>query len=115
VLADHWDKGWRAYVNDIEVPIYRVNYVLRGVRVDSGASTIRFIYASASFSLGLAISAGGGIGWLAWAFIFVRRLPKGMEEVPKSRPSKNRIPLPEFAADQRTINTPSGEFPNSRR
>jgi hypothetical protein len=71
ILADRWDRGWRAYVNEAEVPILRVNHALRGVRVDTGESTIRFAYEPATLYRGLAISVIGGIGSLAWIAIVV--------------------------------------------
>ncbi len=49
VLADRWDAGWRAYVNDVEVPILRVNHAVRGVLAGPGTSTIRFVYLPAGF------------------------------------------------------------------
>jgi hypothetical protein len=75
VLADRWDSGWRAYVNDIEVPILRVNHALRGVVVGPGTSTIRFVYLPAKFFIGFIFTAAGGICILAWmaAAIFWRR------------------------------------------
>jgi hypothetical protein len=71
VLADRWDSGWRAYVNDVEVPILRVNHAIRGVLVNPGASTIRFEYLPSDFFLGLAFTAAGGICLLAWVGIVV--------------------------------------------
>jgi hypothetical protein len=91
VLADRWDKGWRGYINNREVPIMRVNHALRGVPVDSGISTIRFVYSPASLKLGLVISAAGGICWLVWAFGFVQRNSKQVfpdNETPVSPPKR---------------------------
>jgi uncharacterized membrane protein YfhO len=73
VLADRWDSGWRAYVNDVEVPILRVNHAVRGVLVGPGTSTIRFVYLPAGFFVGLAITAAGGICLLTWACVLVFR------------------------------------------
>jgi hypothetical protein len=71
VLADRWDAGWRAYVNDVEVPILRVNHAVRGVLAGPGTSTIRFDYFPPGFFLGLAITAAGGICLLAWACVII--------------------------------------------
>ena len=73
VLADRWDSGWRAYVNDAEVPIIRVNHAVRGVLVGSGASTIRFVYLPAGFFVGIVITAAGGICLLTWACVLIFR------------------------------------------
>jgi hypothetical protein len=66
VLADRFDRGWKAYVNETEVSIWRVNHALRGVRVGPGESTIRFVYKPESLRRGFAISGVAGITWLAW-------------------------------------------------
>lgn len=73
VLADRWDSGWRAYVNDIEVPVLRVNHAVRGVLAGPGTSTIRFVYMPSGFFVGLAITAAGGICLLLWAGFIVFR------------------------------------------
>ncbi len=75
VLADRWDSGWRAYVNDTEVSILRVNHALRGILLDPGTSTIRFVYLPTDFFLGFTITAAGGLCLLAWAgaIIFWKR------------------------------------------
>ena len=73
VLADRWDSGWRAYVNDAEVPILRVNHALRGVVAGPGASTIRFVYLPTGFLLGLAITTPAAICILIWAGLLISR------------------------------------------
>ncbi len=45
VFSEIWyDKGWKAYIDNTEVPIYKVNYALRGVLVPPGrhAITMKF-------------------------------------------------------------------------
>jgi len=71
VLADRWDSGWRAYVNEVEVPILRVNHAIRGVVVGPGSSTIRFTYLPSAFFTGFSITAVGGICLLAWAGVVI--------------------------------------------
>jgi hypothetical protein len=89
VLADRWDPGWKAYVNNVAVPIWRVNHALRGVRVEPGASEVKFQYEPASLYRGLSISAAGSLVWLVWAggvvFLRLRRIewrPLTTETVP---------------------------------
>jgi hypothetical protein len=67
VLADNWDKGWRAYWNGKPVPILQVNYAVRGVVVPAGNGTLEFIYKPASLILGLWLAGLALIvlaGWL---------------------------------------------------
>ena len=73
VLADRWDAGWRAYVNDVEVPILRVNHAIRGVMLDPGSSTIRFVYSPPGFVQGFTITGAGGICLLTWACVLIFR------------------------------------------
>ncbi len=56
VLADLWDKGWKARVDGRPVPILRTNHAVRGVIVPPGASTLEFRYWPASFAWGLGLA-----------------------------------------------------------
>jgi hypothetical protein len=60
VLADQWNRGWRAYINDKTIPIVRVDHAVRGVIVPPGANTIVFHYEPRSWRIGLGI-AGAAI------------------------------------------------------
>lgn len=69
VLADLWDKGWRAYLNGQRVPVLRANHALRGVVVPAGTGTLEFRYQPASFAWGLrfaAVAAAALLAWLRW-------------------------------------------------
>ncbi len=56
VLADRWDKGWRAYLNGQRVPILVVNHTLRGVVVPPGAATLEFRYRPESLVWGIQLA-----------------------------------------------------------
>ncbi len=66
VLADRWDKGWRATYNGRPVPILRANHAFRGVVVPAGSGTLEFQYKPASFTWGLSLAALGGVALLGW-------------------------------------------------
>jgi hypothetical protein len=53
VLADNWDKGWRAFYNGNSVPVLRANYAIRGVVVPAGSGRLEFVYRSAALMVGL--------------------------------------------------------------
>jgi hypothetical protein len=69
VLADRWDSGWQAYVNDSAAPILRVNHALRGVEVGPGTSTIRFVYQPPRLYQGIAVSSIGILAVVVWFLI----------------------------------------------
>ena len=52
----YYDKGWRAFVDGVETPHFRANYVLRAMRVPAGSHTIEFRFEPASYRVGNLIS-----------------------------------------------------------
>lgn len=56
ILTDNFYPGWKAFVDNVEVKIYRTNYTLRGIVVPAGSHTIRFSYEPLSFKLGVHVS-----------------------------------------------------------
>ena len=66
VLGDTYFPGWKAEVDGEKVPIFRTDYLLRGVAVDRGSHRVRFFYRPDSFyiGLGLTIVSGAVILWL---------------------------------------------------
>ena len=69
VLADNWDKGWRAYYNGKPVPILRANYAIRGVVVPAGNGMLEFIYRPASLILGLWLAGFATIVLACWLIL----------------------------------------------
>jgi len=51
VLADAWNKGWRAYVDGCRAPILRTNFDLRGVVLPAGSHRVEFRYEPGSVTL----------------------------------------------------------------
>jgi hypothetical protein len=79
VLADLWDKGWKAYLNGKGVAILRTNYAIRGVVVPAGPGTLEFRYRPASFIWGLRLAGFASVTLLAWLgrIAWSRRLAGG--------------------------------------
>jgi len=76
----YYDRGWKAYVDNKEVPIVRTDYVLRGLAIPAGNHSIKFEFKPASFynSEILAIIASA-IVWLLIAttvVLFIKRRSK---------------------------------------
>lgn len=69
----YYDKGWNAYVDGKKMPHFRVNYVLRGMRIPSGTHNIEFKFEPSSFYICEKISLSamilfalmciGALGW----------------------------------------------------
>jgi hypothetical protein len=76
VLADNWDRGWRAFWNGKPVPVLRTNYAIRGVVVPAGNGTLEFIYQPASLILGLWLAGLAVIVLAGWLIAIKIRLVK---------------------------------------
>jgi len=73
VLTDVHFPGWKATVDGKEVPIERVDYLLRGVVVPPGTHTVEFSYEPASFRAGWIIAVLGLLALLAAVVVGLRR------------------------------------------
>ena len=99
VLADLWDAGWKAYLNDQPVPILRVNHALRGVVAPAGEAMLEFRYEPASFAWGMRLSAVAALATLGWLGIGLcappRRLARRLGAV-GSVSAESRVPSTEY-------------------
>jgi hypothetical protein len=71
VLADRWDRGWRAYLNGQPVPILRTNHALRGVVLPAGPATVEFRYASVAVARAFQLAGGALVVLLGWLAVVV--------------------------------------------
>lgn len=53
--ADGYDKNWHAYVNGIEVPIYRANVNFKAIVLPKGVSHVSFVYQHIRFKTALIV------------------------------------------------------------
>jgi uncharacterized membrane protein YfhO len=56
-----YDKGWKAFVDGVETPHVRINYILRGLKVSSGTHQISFKYDLPIFKYASTISFSSSI------------------------------------------------------
>jgi hypothetical protein len=54
----HYPAGWNAYLDGEQVPIHRVDYLLRGVHIPDGEHTLVMRFEPQSHRVGLWVSAG---------------------------------------------------------
>jgi Bacterial membrane protein YfhO len=71
VLSDNDYPGWKAKVDGRSVPIERVDYVMRGVRIGAGEHEVEFRYEPLTWRIGwivsllalIGLAAGLALGW----------------------------------------------------
>jgi uncharacterized membrane protein YfhO len=56
VLSEIYDPGWHAYLDGKSVPIYLVDYVLRGISVPGGSHRVALRYEPPLLRAGMIIS-----------------------------------------------------------
>lgn len=78
VFSEIWygpDKGWEVTIDGQAAELFRVNYLLRGLRIPPGQHEIVMTFSPDSFTTGTLISLissllilAGILGWVAWKF-----------------------------------------------
>ncbi len=66
VLSEVYYPGWRAWVDDRETPVQRVDYLFRAVEVPAGASRVRLLYDPPVFKIGLGLFGLTLVTLAAW-------------------------------------------------
>jgi uncharacterized membrane protein YfhO len=59
ILTDKYYPGWSATVDGVPTPIYRTDYLFRGVAVAAGAHRVEFFYRPRSVIVGAALTLAG--------------------------------------------------------
>jgi hypothetical protein len=55
----YYTKGWKMYIDGIEKPYFRANYILRAAQIPSGNHKIEFVFHPDSYYIGEKISLAG--------------------------------------------------------
>src|SRR5262249_40885928 len=72
VLSEVYYRGWDAWVDGRQTPVYRTDYALRGIAVPPGEHRVEFVFRAPSFRTG-AIYAGLGVALLLVGGVVSRR------------------------------------------
>jgi hypothetical protein len=73
VLSDNDFPGWKAKVDGRSVPIERVDYLFRGVRIGPGTHTVEFRYDPVSWKIGWILSLASLAGLCVVVLVGLRR------------------------------------------
>ncbi|MBL9038374.1 MAG: YfhO family protein [Archangium sp.] len=73
VASETFSSGWRAFLDEAEVPVLAVDGTLMGVAVPQGTHQVRFEYAQPGLALGAVLSGVGVAVLLALAWLGRRR------------------------------------------
>jgi hypothetical protein len=73
VLGDNYFPGWKAKVDGRSVPVERVDYLFRGVRLGNGEHVVEFRYEPLSWRIGWIVSVIALAGLALAVFLGVRR------------------------------------------
>lgn len=81
VLSEvYYPEGWKAIIDGNETPIYRINHLLRGIEVPSGAKGIKFEFVPDTYVLSKSLVWVGNISVLLIIFV-----PFVMERIRKKQ------------------------------
>jgi hypothetical protein len=64
VISELSSNGWKATIDGREVPLIRVDYILRGLELTAGSHEVRLFYRPTSLLIGTIVSLAGLIGVL---------------------------------------------------
>ncbi|MDR2894854.1 MAG: hypothetical protein LBU97_05280 [Alistipes sp.] len=62
----YYDKGWRAYIDGVEAPYLRADYILRAMIVPEGTHTVEWRFRAPRFALVEGITLACSLAVLAW-------------------------------------------------
>ena len=84
VFSEIWtEKGWKMYIDGVEQPLFRANYILRAALIPNGEHEIVMEYAPKAYSVGNAVSFASSLimilGLVGACFFTFRKKEKNQE------------------------------------
>ena len=78
----YYQHGWKAYIDGKETPIYKTNYVLRGIEVPAGKHEIKFEFKPDSYTKSVPIAIGASFS--IWILLLASFYPAIIKIVKKA-------------------------------
>ncbi len=72
VISDVWFPHWKVQVDGKDVPLLRVNHILRGVMLEPGTHRVDFVYRSPWIALGIRVSLASLLTLVLLALVWRR-------------------------------------------
>src|SRR5581483_6465944 len=79
LLNDKYDPHWRAFIDGKDTPIFRANFIMRGIYLPTGEHTVEFYFYLPSKPLYVTAAAIGVAILLSVILFFLTRKPKLIE------------------------------------
>jgi hypothetical protein len=94
----YYPNGWKAYLDGKDIPIYRLDYLFRGVVVPPGTHTLEMKFEPRGFAIGKNLSLGanilllGALGFFVFDWWKKRKTTSGPAASRESVKEENRVP-----------------------
>jgi uncharacterized membrane protein YfhO len=74
ILSDTYYPGWKAFVNGKEVPVVKVDHIIRGVFLKEGEHEVKFVFRPTTLIIGACISLITLLGVCVCLFILRKKI-----------------------------------------
>jgi hypothetical protein len=68
IVADAWHPFWKAYVDEIEIPVFKANGIFKGVKLPNGKHSVVMAFDTSPYRPGIYVSV---IAWILFLFFWL--------------------------------------------